>query len=82
MDKIKPEKALLSQIYNIYMKKKLCRRSMYNGSFPEIDFIDRIILSFEPSRLKIPWTIKRRYIFFYSMIVALKARMDFLGDSK
>ena len=82
IDKIKPEKALLSQIYNIYMKKKLCRRSMYNGSFPEIDFIDRIILSFEPSRLKIPWTIKRRYMFFYSMIVALKARMDFLGDSK
>ena len=82
MDKIKPEKALLSQISNIYMKKKSCRKSIYNGSFPERDFIDRIILSFEPSRLKIPWSLKKRYMVLYSMIVALKARMDFLGDSE
>ncbi|MDI3484051.1 MAG: coenzyme hydrogenase subunit beta [Methanobacteriaceae archaeon] len=82
LEPLEPEKALLSQLCNIYMKKKSCGRSMYNGRFPKRDFIDRIILSLEPSRLKIPWLVKRICMFLYSLIVALKARRDFLGDSK
>lgn len=79
IEPIKPEKVILSQIYNLYVKKKLHMKSLYHSNFPRIDFIDKIIGFFEPSRLKIPWTLKRRYISLYSLIASLKARRDFLG---
>jgi len=79
IEPIKPEKVILSQIYNLYVKKKLHMKSLYHSNFPRIDFIDKIIAFFEPSRLKIPWILKRRYMFLYSLIASLKARMDFLG---
>lgn len=79
IEPIEPEKVILSQIYNLYVKKKLHRNSLYDGNFPRMDFIDSIIAFFEPSRLKIPWILKKRYIFLYSLIASLKARIDFLG---
>ena len=79
IEPIEPEKVILSQIYNLYVKKKLHRNSLYDGNFPRMDFIDSIIAFFEPSKLKIPWILKKRYIFLYSLIASLKARIDFLG---
>ncbi|MBC7099795.1 Coenzyme F420 hydrogenase/dehydrogenase, beta subunit C-terminal domain, partial [Candidatus Bipolaricaulota bacterium] len=79
IEPIELEKVILSQIYNLYVKKKLHMKSLYHGNFPKMDFIDKIIGFFEPSRLKIPWILKRRYMFLYSLIASLKARRDFLG---
>ena len=78
IEPIEPEKIVLSQLYNLYVKKKLHRNnSLYTACFPERDFLDRIIALFEPSKLKIPRMIKRKYAILYHIIASLKARKDF-----
>ncbi|QHN08750.1 Coenzyme F420 hydrogenase/dehydrogenase, beta subunit C-terminal domain [Methanothermobacter sp. THM-2] len=84
IEPIEPQKVLLSQLYNIYMKKKVHKlnNGIYHGNFPEVDSVDRIIFRLDPDRLKIPFSLKRRYEYLYSVAVSLKARKDFSGDSK
>lgn len=80
LEPIEAEKVLLSQLYNIYMKKKIYMidNELYKGRFPRIDFIDRLISLFEPEKLKIPEKLMLKYVILYSILVSLKARRDFL----
>ena len=77
---LEPDKVLTSQLYNIYMKKKIYMidNELYKGRFPRIDFIDRLISLFEPEKLKIPEKLMLKYVILYSILVSLKARRDFL----
>lgn len=80
LEPIEAEKVLLSQLYNIYMKKKvhMIDNDLYKGRFPEIDLIDKLISIFEPEKLRIPKKLIKIYMTLYSILVSLKARKDFL----
>ncbi|HIH64454.1 MULTISPECIES: Coenzyme F420 hydrogenase/dehydrogenase, beta subunit C-terminal domain [Methanothermobacter] len=81
IEPIQPSKVIMSQIYNLYMKKKVYQmgNNIYRTVFPRIDIIDRLIARIYPQNLRIPKKLMLKYITIYQTIVALKARRDFLS---
>ena len=80
IEPIPVSKVITSQIYNLYMKKKVYQRGndLYRTVFPKIDIIDRLIALIYPHNLRIPRRLMLKYMAIYQVIVALKARRDFL----
>ncbi|WP_432703897.1 Coenzyme F420 hydrogenase/dehydrogenase, beta subunit C-terminal domain [Methanothermobacter thermautotrophicus] len=80
IEPIQASKVITSQIYNLYMKKKVYQRGndLYRTVFPKIDIIDRLIALIYPQNLRIPRKLMLKYMAIYQIIVTLKARRDFL----
>ncbi|WP_370005317.1 Coenzyme F420 hydrogenase/dehydrogenase, beta subunit C-terminal domain [Methanothermobacter sp. KEPCO 2] len=79
VESIEPSRVLLSQLYNIYMKKKvnMIGENIYNAEFPPIDPMDRLIAIIRPRNTKMPRKLTLKYFTFYAILASLKARMDF-----
>lgn len=80
IEPIQASKVIISQIYNLYMKKKVYQmeNDLYRTVFPKIDIFDRLIALIYPQNLRIPRKLMLKYMAIYQIIVALKARRDFL----
>nr|WP_255772580.1 Coenzyme F420 hydrogenase/dehydrogenase, beta subunit C-terminal domain [Methanothermobacter sp. K4] len=84
VEPMEPSRVLLSQLYNIYMKKKvnMISENIYNAEFPPIDPLDRLIAILRPRNIKIPRKLILKYFTFYAILASLKPGETLSGESK
>jgi len=79
LEPIESSKVLQSQIYNIYMKKKvnIAKNNIYRGRFPPLDPIDRLIAVTRLWNIRLPRKLITKYFMLHTILVSLKAKHDF-----